>query len=247
MLPILYRPTFRTLSNNPVVIDMFDEPKTWNVQHISLAEKADIIAVMPATANIIGKVASGIADDMLPTTIMAAKSKVMFVPSMNFRMYENPIVQKNITQLTDYGYFFMEPDSGFMACGTTGKGRLPSPDSIIDYITTKLKNIDKDYSGIKVLVTAGPTREAVDPVRFLSNPSSGKMGYSIAAAASQRGAKVKLISGPVNLAKPQGVQLNRVTNAIEMHDEVMKEYEKFDVFIMVAAVSDYRCLSTAEK
>jgi len=238
--------TFRSLSHNPVIVDMFDEPKVWDIQHISLAEKADLIVVAPATANIIGKVAAGIADDMLSTTIMAAASPVLFIPAMNFRMYENPIVHQNIDRLTGLGYIFMEPESGLMACGTSGKGRLPSPEAIVDFVKGILTK-NGDYSNIRVLVTAGPTREAIDPVRFLTNPSSGKMGYSIAAAASERGAAVRLISGPVNLTRPWGVETVFVTSAMDMYNEVMKAYESFDVLIMVAAVADYRCARVAQK
>jgi len=238
--------TFRSLSHNPVLVDMFEEPKVWDIQHISLAEKADLIVVAPATANIIGKVASGIADDMLSTTIMAADCPVLFVPAMNFRMYENPVVQRNINTLTDLGYIFMEPESGQMACGTSGKGRLPSPEAIVNYIHDLLAK-SKDYSDMKVLITAGPTREAIDPVRFITNPSSGKMGYAIAAAACERGASVRLISGPVNLEKPCGVETVYVTRAMEMYNEVMKVYKNYDVLIMVAAVADYRCAQIADR
>lgn len=238
--------TFRSLSHNPVLVDMFEEPKVWDIQHISLAEKADLIVVAPATANIIGKVASGIADDMLSTTIIAADCPVLFVPAMNFRMYENPVVQRNINTLTDLGYIFMEPESGQMACGTSGKGRLPSPEAIVNYIHDLLAK-SKDYSDMKVLITAGPTREAIDPVRFITNPSSGKMGYAIAAAACERGASVRLISGPVNLEKPCGVETVYVTRAMEMYNEVMKVYKNYDVLIMVAAVADYRCAQIADR
>ncbi len=238
--------TFRSLSHNPVLVDMFEEPKVWDIQHISLAEKAELIVVAPATANIIGKVASGIADDMLSTTIIAADCPVLFVPAMNFRMYENPVVQRNINTLTDLGYIFMEPESGQMACGTSGKGRLPSPEAIVNYINDLLAK-SKDYSDMKVLITAGPTREAIDPVRFITNPSSGKMGYAIAAAACERGASVRLISGPVNLEKPCGVETVYVTRAMEMYNEVMKVYKNYDVLIMVAAVADYRCAQIADR
>jgi len=238
--------TFRSLSHNPVTIDMFDEPEAWDIQHISLAEKADLIVVAPATANIIGKVAAGIADDMLSTTIMAADSPVLFVPAMNFRMYENPIVQQNINKLAGLGYIFMEPESGLMACGTSGRGRLPSPETIVSFVKGILTK-NRDYSDIRVLVTAGPTREAIDPVRFITNPSSGKMGYSIAAAACERGAQVRLISGPVNIVPPCGVETVYVTSAMDMYSEVMKAYESFDVLVMVAAVADYRCAQVAQK
>ena len=239
--------TFRTLSHNPVVTDMFEEPKLWDVQHISIANKADLFLVAPATANVIGKVANGIADDMLTTTIMATKAPVIFVPAMNTNMYENPIVQENISKLTKLGYIFLEPEIGTMAeKGVYGKGRLPEPESIvksiIDYFSGK-----KDLEGLKVLITAGPTREPIDPVRYISNHSSGKMGYAVAEAAAGRGARVKLISGPVNIQKPRGVDIINVITAEEMYKAVMEQYEGYDVIIMVAAVADYKCANIADR
>jgi len=238
--------TFRSICHNPVITDMFEEPKIWDIQHISLAQKADLVVVAPATANIIGKVAGGIADDMLSTTIMAAHSPVLFVPAMNDKMYENPIVQENIQKLALHGYLFMEPDTGLMACGTSGKGRFPSPERVVDYVKEILMR-DADYEGLKILVTAGPTREPIDPVRYISNHSSGKMGYAVAKAALERGACVKLVTGPVNIAPPSGAEVVRVSSAVDMYNEVMKSYESFDVIVMVAAVADYRCASVSEK
>lgn len=238
--------TFRSICHNPVITDMFEEPKIWDIKHVSLAQKADLIVVAPATANIIGKVAGGIADDMLSTTIMAANSPVLFVPAMNDKMYENPIVQENIKKLASLGYLFMEPDTGHMACGTSGKGRFPSPERIVDFVKGIL-NKSNDYEGLKVLVTAGPTREPIDPVRYISNHSSGKMGYAVAKAALERGACVKLVTGPVNIAPPPGAEVVCVTTAVEMHNEVMKSYGDFDIIVMVAAVADYRCASVAER
>lgn len=238
--------TFRSISHNPVITDMFDDPVKWDIQHISLATKADIIVVAPATANIIGKVANGIADDMLSTTIMATKAPVVFVPAMNTKMYENPIVQENIKKLTERGYIFLEPETGLMACGTTGAGRLPEPSSIVESVR-ELVCGKVDLKDLKVLITAGPTQEPIDPVRYISNRSSGKMGYAIATQASKRGAQVKLISGPVNIKTPFGVEVVGVKTADEMFNEVMKSYEAFDMLIMVAAVADYRCAQIAEK
>ncbi len=237
--------TFQSISHNPVITDMFAEPKQWSVEHIALADRADLIVVAPATANIIGKVANGIADDMLSTTIMATKAKVLFVPAMNYNMYENQIVQENIEKLSYLGYMFMEPDTGMMAEGSSGKGRLPEPIRIFEEIKSQLQIIN-DLSGLKVLITAGPTREAIDPVRYITNHSSGKMGYAFAAAAASRGADVRIISGPVNIASPKGVNVTRVVSAQDMYNEVMESYEDFDIIILVAAVADYRAKYTAE-
>lgn len=238
--------TFQSISHNLVVTDMFAEPKSWDIQHISLAEKADLIVVAPATANILGKAASGIADDILTTTMLAAKCPILLAPAMNTSMYENPVVQDNILKLKKLGYLFIEPGTGMMACGTSGKGRLPEPETIVKEAAGVLIP-KKDFTNKKVLITAGPTREAIDPVRYITNHSSGKMGYAIASAAARRGAGVKLVSGPVNLQKPTNVEVTYVTTAREMHDEVMREYESCQVMIMVAAVADYRCASISEK
>jgi phosphopantothenoylcysteine decarboxylase / phosphopantothenate---cysteine ligase len=237
--------TFQSISHKPVITDMFEEPAEWEIRHISLARKADLIVIAPATANIIGKIANGIADDMLTTTVMATKAPVLFVPAMNHNMYENAIVQDNINRLKARGYFFMEPDTGMMAEGTSGKGRLPEPGCIIDE-ACNLLNMKRDMEGLRVLVTAGPTREPIDPVRYISNRSSGKMGYAVARAASQRGAKVKLISGPVALSKLENVSSVDVTTADEMYSAVMACYKDFDVIIMLAAVADYRCSDISE-
>ena len=251
--------TFRSISSNPVTVGMFDNPQSWNIGHISLAEKADFIVVVPATANIIGKVAAGIADDMLSTTIMASRAPIIFVPAMNFNMYENPIVQNNIEKLKNLGYVFMEPDSGLMACGTKGKGRLPEPSDIVKCIDNFLESKDinsfkdtssddekKDFKGLNILITAGPTREAIDPVRYITNHSSGKMGFAIAERALKRSANVKLISGPVNIPEPAGAKIENVTSAQEMYQAVMDRYKDYDILIMVAAVADYRCEKVAD-
>ena len=231
--------TFRSLSHRPVITDMFEEPDQWDIRHISLAQKADLFVIAPATANIIGKLASGIADDMLSTTVMATKAPVLVVPAMNYNMYANPVVQQNIERLKALGYLFMEPDTGVMAEGASGKGRLPEPPVIVEKILGILKP-GRDLEGLKVMVTAGPTREPIDPVRYITNHSSGKMGYAVAEAAAERGAEVLLISGPVSLGKPVNVDFIGVTTAVEMHMAVMKNYETCDIILMVAAVADYR-------
>jgi phosphopantothenoylcysteine decarboxylase / phosphopantothenate---cysteine ligase len=231
--------TLRAISHEPVITDMFADPDHWDTEHISLAQKADLFVVAPATANILGKIAGGVADDMLTTTIMATDAPVLFVPAMNTGMYENPIVQENITKLKEHGYRVMEPDVGKMACGTTGKGRLPEPQQIVEEIIELLLPT-MDLAGIKVLITAGPTVEAIDPVRFISNHSSGKMGYAIARNALKRGAEVILVSGPVNIESPSGATLISVTTADEMYEAVMSNYESCNVMIMMAAVADYR-------
>lgn len=231
--------TFQSISQNFVVTDMFEEPKAWEIQHISLAQKADCILVAPATANIIGKVANGIADDMLSTTIMASKSKVIFAPAMNTNMYENPIVQSNIEKLKSLGYEFIEPDSGRLACGDIGKGKLPKPEVIVERVLTEL-NDKKDLKNKKVLISAGPTRADFDPVRFISNRSTGKMGYEIAKEARDRGADVILVSGPVSLEKPQGVKTIKVTTNAEMYEKIQENFDDADIVIMSAAVADYK-------
>lgn len=231
--------TFQSISQNLVTVSMFDEPKAWEIQHISLAKKADLFLVAPATANIIGKVANGIADDMLSTTIMATKAKVIFAPAMNTNMYENVIVQGNIKKLKEYGYNFIEPDSGRLACGDTGKGKFPKPDIIVDRVLQELYD-KKDLLNKNVLVTAGPTRANIDPVRFISNNSTGKMGYEIAIEARNRGANVTLISGPTNLKAPEGINFINVTENEQMYNEVFKVYDNMDIVIKAAAVADYK-------
>lgn len=232
--------TFQTISQNPVAVSMFDEPKAWEIQHISLAKAADITAIVPATANIIGKIANGIADDIVSTTVMATTSPVIIAPAMNTNMYNNPVLLRNIETLKSLGYLFVGPDCGRLACGDTGEGKLSDVDSIIDAIKNALLYPHKDLSGKKVLVTAGPTREALDPVRFITNHSSGKMGYSVAKAALCRGAEVILVSGPVNIAPPKGAKVIPVTSAMDMFNAVMENAEGCDIIIKAAAVADYR-------
>lgn len=231
--------SFQSLSQNMVIHDMFEEPKAWEIQHISLAKKADLLLVVPATANIIGKVANGIADDMLTTTIMATKAPVIFAPAMNVNMYNNKIVQDNIQKLKAYGYDFISPASGRLACGDIGEGKLAETEDIFEIIMSNLYDL-KDMKGTKVLVTAGPTIAPIDPVRFITNRSSGKMGYAIAKEARDRGAVVTLISGPCNEKAPYGVNLIKINTNEEMRAAVLNNYEDSDVVIKSAAVADYK-------
>lgn len=237
--------SFQSLSQNYVVKDMFDEPKTWEMEHISLAQKADLFVIVPATANIIGKIANGIADDMLTTTVMATKAPVLMAPAMNTNMYENIILQQNIKKLKNMGYNFIEPDTGRLACGDIGKGKLPDPEKIVHEIMQQL-NRKLDLNGKKIIVTAGPTCEPIDPVRYITNHSSGKMGYAIAERAACRGAEVVLISGPTALSSPQGVRRVDVNTTLEMYEEVMKYFQWADIIIKAAAVADFRPAVVAE-
>lgn len=236
--------TFQTLSGNPVHTKLFNLIQEQDIGHISLADQADLILVAPATANVIGKVANGIADDLLTTTIMATKAKVLFAPAMNSNMWENAIYRENQACLEKLGYHFIEPAHGELACGWEGQGKLPDPEVIFNAAHALLGS--GDFAGKTVLVTAGPTREELDPVRFLSNYSSGKMGYAIACAARDRGARVVLVSGPVTLPEPRGVELIRVDSAQEMHAAVKKSAEHADIIIKAAAVADYRPSARAE-
>ncbi len=232
--------SFQSLSQNYVVCDMFEDPKTWDVEHISLAKRADVFLIAPATANVIGKMANGIADDMLTTTIMATKAKVLIAPAMNTNMYENPIVQRNINILKELGYNFVDPESGRLACGDTGKGKLATPETIVGEVV-KLLSTEQDLKGKSIIVTAGPTMESIDPVRFISNRSSGKMGYAIATQAINRGADVTLISGPTNLTPPQNLKkLIRIESAKDMYDAVIENLDENQVVIKSAAVADYK-------
>ena len=231
--------SFQSLSQNMVITDMFAEPKAWEIQHISLAKKADLMLIVPATANIIGKVANGIADDMLSTTIMATKAPVVFCPAMNTNMYENPIVQRNISLLNELGYEFIEPASGRLACGDEGKGKLQDTEIIAEETLRRLHST-KDLLGKKVVVTAGPTMVPIDPVRILTNRSSGKMGYSIAEEARDRGAEVVLISGPTSLRKPNGIKVIDIKTNEDMFNAIKNEFEDADIVIKSAAVADYK-------
>lgn len=230
--------TFQTISGHPVVTELFNLITEAKVGHIALADMAEVIVVAPATANIIGKVAAGIADDMLTTVIMASKAPVLFAPAMNVHMWENQICQQNIAKLRSLGYYFVEPGVGELACGYEGKGRLAEIPEIIEEIQHILAV--KDFTGQKILVTAGPTIEPLDPVRFISNHSSGKMGFALARAASRRGAEVTLISGPTHLSPPKKGKFISVRTAQEMRQAVLANFAEANILLMAAAVSDYR-------
>ena len=233
---------FQSLSQNMVTTDMFAEPKAFEIQHISLAKRADVFLVAPATANIIGKVANGIADDMLSTTIMATRAKVIFAPAMNTNMYENPIVQENIEKLKRLGYEFIAPASGVLACGDEGKGKLADPSLIVEKVMDTLyyRDVKKDLVGKSVLISAGPTNSSIDPVRFITNRSTGKMGYFLAEEARDRGANVILVSGPTNLNPPKGVKVINVITNEEMKNAILENYDNSDIVIKSAAVADYK-------
>ncbi len=238
--------TFREISGQPVYTTMWEEPKLWNVEHIALARRADLFVIAPATANMIGKIANGIADDFLSTTVMATTAPVLVVPAMNTEMYLCAATQNNLSILAGRGFQLMTPDSGQLACGTTGIGRLPEPAAIVERIAEQF-NQAKSLQGVRLLVTAGGTREAIDPVRYIGNRSSGKMGYAIAAAAAERGAEVTLVSGPVALAAPAGVTRISVESALEMREAVMSAFSAVDVVVKAAAVADYRPETVAEQ
>jgi len=229
--------TFQTLSGNPVHTDLFATPPLWNVEHVALAERADLGVVAPATANIIGKVASGVADDFLSTTLLAMSCPVLFVPSMNANMYAHPAVKRNLGILSDYGYEVMTPDTGRLASGLIGPGRYPETDRILAVCLRLLG--PGDFAGMKVVVSAGPTREFFDPVRFVSNPSTGRMGFALAAEARRRGAEVVLVAGPTDLKPPEEVTTIRVTTVGEMRDRIVSEAEGARVVVMAAAPADW--------
>jgi phosphopantothenoylcysteine decarboxylase/phosphopantothenate--cysteine ligase len=230
--------TFQTLSGMPVATETFNLTQESEIGHINLADRADLFVIAPATANVIGKIAAGIADDLLTTVLMATQAPVLIAPAMNIHMYANPILQENIRKLRRLGYHFMEPAEGYLACGYEGKGRLPEPEKIVEEIRRLLKK--KDLVGEKLLITAGPNREPLDPVRYLSNRSSGKMGYALARAGLRRGAEVLLVSGPTELETPAGARLIAVTTAAEMRHAVLEEFPQCTAVIMAAAVTDYR-------
>ena len=239
--------TFQSLSQNYVVSDMFEEPKTWDVEHISLAKKADVFLIAPATANVIGKIACGISDDMLSTTVMATKGKVLIAPAMNTNMYENPIVQRNIDTLKALNYDFIEPESGRLACGDMGKGKLASPENIVEAVVSALTK-KQDLKGERIIITAGPTVEAIDPVRYLTNRSTGKMGYAIAKEAIERGAEVTLVSGPTKLEPPKNLKkFIKIESAQEMYEAVLDNLDENQVIIKSAAVADYKPKSYCNK
>ena len=235
--------TFGEISGHPVAMDMWEEIHDWNVEHIALATWADAYLVVPATANIIGKIYNGIADDMLSTTIMATEAPKFICPAMNSGMYRNPIVQRNITGLRNLGYHFLEPDTGWLACGVTDIGRLPDPEKIVAWLEANLVGQTYDLSKLKgktILITAGGTQEAIDPVRYIGNHSSGKMGYALAQAAQAAGAKTILVSAPTKLPVPSGVDFVGVDSAQTMKEAVEARYDQVDVVIMAAAVADFR-------
>ena len=231
--------TFETLTGNKCLVDTFDRNFEFSVEHVSLAKQTDIFMVAPASANVIGKIANGIADDMLTTTIMACKCHKIISPAMNTNMFENPIVQNNIQKLKDYGYEIIEPASGYLACGDVGAGKMPEPAVLESYIMREIA-MEKDMKGKKVLITAGPTMEKIDPVRFISNHSTGKMGYALAKIAMLRGAEVTLVTGKTSIPKPDFVKVVNVQSAKEMFEAVYKEFDTQDIVIMSAAVADYR-------
>lgn len=241
--------TFGEISGHPVAIDMWEEIHNWNVEHIALATWADAYLVVPATANIIGKINAGIADDMLTTTIMATPAPKFLCPAMNSEMYKNPIVQRNLEDLRLLGYHIMEPTSGWLACGVTGVGRLPEPEAIVEWLTNELQAIEgRDLlRGKTVLVTAGGTQEYIDPVRYIGNRSSGKMGYAIAAEAVKQGARTILVSAPTSLDVPSGVEFVPVDSAESMKVAVDSYYDTIDVVIMAAAVSDFKVVNKNEQ
>ncbi|MGE5403600.1 MAG: bifunctional phosphopantothenoylcysteine decarboxylase/phosphopantothenate--cysteine ligase CoaBC, partial [Candidatus Saccharibacteria bacterium] len=237
--------TMRTLSNNPVLLDMFEESSQYRVQHIGVAEEAELMVIAPATANIIGKIASGIADDLLSTVVMATTAPVLVVPSMNTNMYDNPVVQQNLERLKSLGYYIMEPAEGELACGVSGRGRLPEINEIYDRVQEMLQQ-DQSLAGRTFLITAGATQEDLDPVRFITNRSTGRMGFALAAEAAKRGAHVILVSGPSSLPDPKGVEVRRVRSAVDMYNCCMEYYAGVDVVIGAAAVADYRPLEYSE-
>ncbi len=237
--------TFQILSGNPVYTKMFGDEYETSVRHIDWAEKADCVIIAPATANTIGKLANGIADDVLSTFMLAIDCPVVLCPAMNSKMYENRVVQKNLDFLENEGFMIIEPSSGELACGTKGKGRFPEHDFIVHNLIKRM--FPKDLEGKKILITAGPTRESFDPVRYISNHSSGKMGYSLAKMAELRGAEVTLVSGPANLNTPYGVNLLPVTTAEEMADQVFSHMDDKDIIIKVAAVADYSPITIEDK
>ena len=238
--------TFETLTNNKCLVDTFDRNFQYNVEHVSLAKKADVFMVAPASANVIGKIANGIADDMLTTTIMACKCKKFISPAMNTNMFENPIVQDNLKKLTSYGYEVIDPACGYLACGDTGAGKMPEPETLLSYILREIA-LEKDMVGAKVLITAGPTQESLDPVRFITNHSTGKMGYAIAENCMRRGADVTLVSGPVSITPPPFVKVINVKSAADMAEAVKACYEDKQIIIKTAAVADYRPAHVADE
>ena len=238
--------TFETLTDNKCIVDTFDRNFSFDVKHVSLAKKGDLFMIAPCTANVIGKVAGGICDDMLTTTIMATKAPVLFAPAMNTGMWENPILQDNLQKLKHYGYHIIEPVVGRLACGDTGSGKMPSEETLLEHILLHVAK-EKDLEGKRVLITAGPTQEAIDPVRFITNHSSGKMGYALAKMAVLRGAEVTLVSGPVGIEPFAGIEKVGVKSAQEMFEAVTARSAASDIIVMCSAVADYTPASYSEQ
>lgn len=238
--------TFESLTGNKCLVDTFDRNFQYSVEHVGLAKQADVVLVAPASANVIGKIAHGIADDMLTTTVMACKCKKIIAPAMNTNMFDNPILQDNLKILEHYGYEVISPAVGYLACGDTGAGKMPEPELLLQYILREIA-YEKDMQGKRVLVTAGPTQESIDPVRFITNHSTGKMGYAIAKMCMLRGAEVTLVSGPTSIAKPEFVHVVDVVTAKEMYEEVTKRAKDQDIIIKAAAVADYRSKSVSSE
>ena len=238
--------TFETLTGNKCLVDTFDRNFEYSVEHVSLAKKADVVMIAPASANVIGKIAHGIADDMLTTTVMACRCRKIVAPAMNTNMFENPIVQDNMKILENYGYEIISPAVGYLACGDTGAGKMPEPELLLEYILQEIA-CEKDMQGLNVLVTAGPTQEAADPVRYLTNHSTWKMGYAIATVCARRGASVTLVSGPTALKKPQFVRTVEITTAKEMFEAVAGRASEQDIIVKAAAVADYRPKSVSSE
>ena len=237
--------TFETLTGHKALVDTFDRNFQFSVEHVSLAKLADVVMIAPATANVIAKLAHGLADDMLTTTVLACNCPKLISPAMNTRLYENPVTQDNLDILRGYGWQVVEPASGYLACGDTGAGKLPEPEELLDWIL-QTSSKEKDMQGLRVLVTAGPTQEALDPVRYLTNHSSGKMGYAIAKAASRRGAQVTLVTGPTALPRPRFMEVAEIVSAADMFREVTERAPEQDIIIKAAAVADYTPEQVAE-
>lgn len=237
--------TFETLTGNKVIDDTFERNSGYHVAHIAMAAEADVVMIAPASANVIAKLAHGIADDMLTSTMLAVTAPILLSPAMNTHMYENPITQENIEKIKNLGYKIIEPADGYLACGDTGKGKMPEPEVLCECILQEIA-CKKDMVGKKVLITAGPTRESIDPVRYITNHSTGKMGYALAENAARRGAEVTLVSGPTQLKKPRFVKVADVITAEEMYRSVEKEFDRQDIVVMSAAVADYRPEVVAE-
>ena len=238
--------TFETLTGNKCLVDTFDRNFQFNVEHVSIAKKADVVMVAPASANVIGKMAGGIADDMLTTTVMACRCPIIVAPAMNTNMYRNPIVQDNIEKLKRFGYEVIKPDSGYLACGDVGEGKMPSENDLMWHILRQIA-FDKDLAGKNVLITAGPTMEKIDPVRYISNHSTGKMGYALAKNCMLRGANVTLVTGKTAIEPPKFVNVVNVVSASDMYDAVVEAFGSHDIVIKAAAVADYRPVNPADE